>query len=85
MEFCHFFTSWVRVKYAAWAGYEIIASSAVQTARDAWCNRCRWHREGICTVCGCLKMSKIMLNTEKCPKNFWHRVWARRVTNRGMR
>lgn len=85
MSFFHFLTAWVRVKYAKWAGYAVISSPAVQEGRGKWCNKCQWQRDGICTVCGCLIFSKIMLNTEKCPKNYWHRVWAKRVTNKGMR
>lgn len=85
MTFFHFFTAWVRVRWARFNGYATIASPAVQKARLSHCQTCLYQKDGICTVCDCLTMSKTMLNTEKCPKNKWHRVWARRVTVRGMR
>lgn len=77
-NFFGFFASWVRTKYAKLAGYAVIASPAVQKGRLTHCERCEFHNEGTCTVCGCLVMAKAMLNTEKCPKDRWHRVWARR-------
>jgi len=85
MTFFRFFAAWVRMQYAKANGFSIIAAPAVQQARAQHCQACSYQKDGTCTVCRCLILSKTMLNTEKCPKNYWHRVWSRRVTNKGMR
>jgi hypothetical protein len=78
--FFRFFKSWIITRYAKWGGYEILASPDVQHFRNRYCQRCPHFRDGECTVCGCLVMAKIMLNTEECPKKYWQRAWKRRVT-----
>lgn len=80
MSFFNFFKAWLVTKYAKARGFKVLASPKTEAVRFFHCKMCPFFKDGSCTVCGCLIEAKIMLNTEKCPKNFWSRVWERAVT-----
>ena len=78
MTFFRFFVAWATTKWAKWRGYAILASPDEQNRRWQVCTGCPEFKDQTCGACGCLVMAKIMLNTEKCPKNYWPRRWERR-------
>lgn len=78
VAFWHFFKAWVLVEWAKRRNYQIIADSAAQDRRYCSCVTCEAFNDGQCTICKCLIESKIMLNTERCPKGRWGRRWIRR-------
>lgn len=78
--FFHFFIAWAALTWAKVTGYRTLATPGEMEHRFSKCGPCEFYKEGVCSACGCLAMSKIMLATEKCPKNFWSRVWVKRVT-----
>jgi len=80
--FFNFFWAWAVMRWAKWRSYRIIALPAEQQDRLLTCWGCDFYRDGVCSACGCLTQAKVMLTTEKCPKNFWSRIWSRRVTTK---
>lgn len=62
---------WARVR-----GYEILVTPEAQAKREAVCEVCEFFDGDQCAVCGCLVQAKIALNTEKCPKRKWGRIWV---------
>jgi hypothetical protein len=76
MMFWNFFTAWVRVQWAKFYGYKVIATPWVQDRREGLCMTCDFQKDGECTKCGCLILSKTLLNTEACPVGRWKRIWV---------
>lgn len=72
----------LRHYYAKLFGYKVLASPLVQYDRLGHCIKCPYYDEGTCNKCGCLVISKSMLNTEQCPIKTWRRVWVKRVTTK---
>jgi hypothetical protein len=63
--------------YAKLAGYRLLAEDDVVEARQALCDPCPFRDEDRCSVCTCDIEAKTRLNTEKCPKRKWSRVWTK--------
>lgn len=66
--------------YARWCGYETLAAPYTRRYRFRKCRRCSYNPDGYqCSACSCLIEAKISLNTEKCPKGRWNRVWLKKT------
>lgn len=85
MLFWNFFTAWIRVRWFKLFDFEVLASPEHQKHRDSMCESCDFYRDGLCEACGCLTMSKTMLNSEKCPKGRWNRIYRRKLTKKQKR
>jgi len=82
MIFLHFIWSWVKMKWWALNGYEILAPRRIMEHRAAECDCCPHNIEGTCGICQCLIMSKVMLASESCPRRFWPSVRVKKqITN----
>lgn len=81
MIFWNFVKAWVRYQWAAANGYKLIATSAVMERRSKLCETCDFYNDGVCDRCGCLILSKTLLNTEKCPVGRWGALWIKKTDN----
>lgn len=66
--------------YARARAYAVLASPETQEAREAICEPCEFRDGEQCGVCGCFLAAKTALNTERCPKRKWCRVWEKTNT-----
>lgn len=80
MLFFNFFMAWARNRYARLRGYDTIANSDEQLARNVSCASCPEYEYGSCRICKCITLAKTMLTTEQCPKKRWLRIWRKKVT-----
>ena len=57
-------------------GRDVIASTGTISSRLEECEGCAFYDEedGQCRVCTCFVSTKVILNSEKCPKGFWDAV-----------
>lgn len=78
--FFNFFSSWVRLQWARYRGFKILASPDEQQRRLNICYPCRYYRDGLCMACGCLTYAKVALASEKCPKKYWLSIWVKKLT-----
>jgi hypothetical protein len=79
MMWWNFVKAFLRYQYAAMAGYKLIASPEAMARRSQLCETCDFYTEGTCARCGCLIVSKVLLNTEKCPVGRWPSLWIKRT------
>lgn len=42
--------------------------------RSLTCLSCHHKKEGVCSICGCTIVFKILLKNQSCPKDFWEAV-----------
>jgi uncharacterized protein DUF6171 len=69
----------LRLAWARWFGYEIMATDAEAEDRLDICWQCEEYDEGgQCKVCTCFVDAKTMLLTEQCPKRKWFRIWRKK-------
>ena len=78
MIFWNFIKAWVRFHWARARGYIVIASGPAIARRSGICEGCDFYKEGVCARCGCLTVSKVVLNTEKCPVGKWPAIWIKK-------
>ncbi len=76
--FWNFFKAWVRYTVARAFGYEVMATPVVTWHRTRRCERCPFYLDGMCSKCGCLVVSKVLLNTEHCPDGRWTSLWIKK-------
>jgi len=66
--------------YARLRGYQILAEDDVAQSRQAVCDTCPFRVDEQCGICTCFIDAKVRINTEKCPKRKWSRVWVKSST-----
>lgn len=78
MMFLHFIAAYFRAQWFKFRGFQVLADPARQGIRHLYCVHCDKYENGLCAACGCLVASKVTLNSEKCPLNYWPREWVRK-------
>ncbi len=64
-------SAWIKMR-----GFEVLSTTEVQNHRLSICDVCEFRSGDECLKCGCLTLSKAMLNAEKCPINKWDAVFV---------
>lgn len=61
-------------------GFRVLTTPAEQEQRLNECESCEFlTEERQCAECHCFVDAKTMLCVEKCPKNRWKAIWAKKI------
>lgn len=68
-------TFWAKIR-----GFRVLCTPEEEEKRWEECEICDFRSDDDqCLACGCMIRAKIVLCTEKCPKNHWDAIWAKKV------
>lgn len=73
-----FVRSFVRIQWARFRGYEVLADPFTAGHRWLKCQHCPFFDGAQCEVCCCLAEAKAIIAVEKCPKGYWEAKWIKK-------
>ena len=79
MMFFHFVWSWLKYRWWKIAGWETLVPKRTLKHRMGECDLCPHNQEGVCGICKCLIVSKIMLASESCPRGYWPSAYIKKT------
>jgi hypothetical protein len=83
--FLRFVIAFLRVQWARFRGYEVLAEFDEVGVRWLHCSNCTEFNGAQCGACGCLVEAKTIIAVESCPLGYWKAIWRKKVDRDGKR